>query len=156
MIDVGLVAIMISTLSPTIDANLRDRYAGDIVAAVADADEPVELAAALVATAKAEGEFSERIERCQYKGSEADNGRALGLWQIHRQWWGKFSRSDICTSNAVSASLAARALIELHRRCHSWHSTFRAFVGVNTETDPRLRGRGHNFDRLVANARRSS
>lgn len=155
MIDALLVATMISTLAPSIAPDLRDRYAADIVAAVGDDEHPVEFAAALVATAKAEGEFYPRWERCEYRGAEGDNGRAVSLYQLHVQHWQNHRREEICADNRLATRLAADLLLQLKRRFGSWHSAFRAYVGVHTETDPNLKNRGHNFDRLVANARKA-
>lgn len=153
MIDVLLVSAMIVRLSPAIAPELRDRYAADIVAAVADSDRPVELAAALVATQSAESDWRESVETCRITG---DGGAAISAFQMHAHWLGTSTRKEVCSSNAVAASLAARALTTLHKRAGSWRKAFRLYVGCSTEGDVRLRNRGKHFETLVANAARPS
>lgn len=149
MIEVAIVSIMFRTLAPGIDADLRERYAADI-AAVADT---VEEAAALSVTQLAESDLDPRVESCRRTG---DHGASISGFQLKSHWWGGFTRNDICGSNALAATLALRALRVLRQKGGSWHAAFRRYVGCNTESDPRLRGRGHNFDRLIANLHQES
>lgn len=153
MIDALIVSAMIVRLSPTIDATLRDRYAADIVSAVGESDRPVELAAALVATQAAESDWRESVETCRVTG---DGGAAISAFQFHSHWFGRSSRKELCSSNALAAGTAASILTTLRKRAGSWRRAFRMYVGCATESDPKLRGRGKHFETLVANAARSS
>lgn len=146
MIEVAVAFTMLTTLAPQVDVDIRERYAADI-AAVADT---VEEAAALSVTQIAESDLDPRVESCQRTG---DNGRSITGFQMQRKWWRKHTRAELCGSNSLAAATAVVALRTLRRLSGSWHGAFRMYVGVSTETDPNLRGRGHNFDRVMANWR---
>lgn len=156
---VELFAAAILTLAPKLPAETATRYATDIENAV-DAD--LELGIALVVTMGTEvRERHEEVERCICRPWECDRGtdgkpRALGLFQLHYYWWEGFSREEICASNTLSTILAAKEM-RIHRAStRSWHRALRRHVGYGIDPkDRRVANRPRDFDRLLANARRS-
>jgi hypothetical protein len=73
-------------------------------------------AAVLVGIAIHESGLSERIARCRYRKGEADNGRALGSWQLLGPVArGPYRRLELCASDALQAERAV-AVLMLSRR----------------------------------------
>jgi hypothetical protein len=156
---VEIFATAILTLAPSMQVDTATRYATDIENAV-DAD--LELGMALVVTMNAEATARpEDIEHCIYKAWEGDRDakgkpRALGLYQLHYYWWDGHSRDEICASNTLATTLAAKEMrnhIGVTRG--NWHRALRRHVGYDIDPkDPRVINRPKNFDRVLANARR--
>lgn len=157
LVDIFTAAIL--SLAPNLSSETAVRYATDVENAV-DAD--VELGAALIVTAHTESGFRAEIENCSCpRPGECDadrkgKPRALGIFQLHYYWWEGYSPEEICGSNTLATLLAAHEL-RIHRATtRSWHRALRRHVGYGIDPkDPRVVNRPKNFDRVLANMRRS-
>jgi hypothetical protein len=150
---VALVLAAFTQSGLKVDDATRLRYAED----VARAAPTLEVAIAEVVTIKAEAETDPtRIERCDYRKWEGDNGRAVGLFQLHPERLQGHSHDEVCADNGLAAQLAADFLLKLRNETGSWRATFRRYVGVSRQDDPHLRGRDKEFERLLANAKRNA
>ena len=140
LFDVVVAAIV--SIGPRLSGEQIDRYATDI-AYVANND--LDLALALVVAQDAESAWRESVETCKVTG---DGGRAISSFQLHRHWWGEFTRTEICASNVVAAARAARALTVLARR-GGFENALRLYVGCRA-SDPRATKRRATLRRLRA------
>jgi hypothetical protein len=150
MIEATVVAMLISTLAPTLGAEQRDRYAADIAVAAAD---DTELMLGLVAVHFEESRFEERIERCHCRSYECDNGEAFAAPQLHRHWLNGYAPAEVCASNTLAQSLAARALVTLRRRTGTIRRALVAYIGCK-RSDVRAKKRLAVFERLLASSKR--
>ena len=151
-----LILSAILALAPYLPESTAERYAADIANA---ADGDVDMAAALVATAEAESHFSTAIERCECRRWECDRGndgkiRALGLFQVQFYWWGKHAAEEICSDNALAASLVAKELSYLQKR-FGWSRALRYPIGAKA-TDEQVRPRIRRFEQLARQWRASA
>jgi hypothetical protein len=145
--DVVVAAIL--SLGPKLPGETIDRYAADITAAVDNEcahDDAfcVELALALVVVQHEESAWRESVETCRITG---DGGLAISSFQLHRYWWGPYSRRELCASNGAAAERAAHTLRVLVVTTGSFVGALRAYVGCRA-TDPRAMRRGANFRKL--------
>jgi len=145
----ALILTAILTLAPALSPEIAARYADDIAMA---AGGDLEMAAALVATAEGESNFRSSIERCECQQWECDRGedgkiRALGIFQLHYYWWAKHDAKEICTDNALAATLTARQLSYLQKR-FGWTRALRYHIGGKA-TDEQVRPRLRRFEQLT-------
>src|SRR6266566_2030305 len=146
MVEIAIVLAAFVQSGLKVDDETRRRYAEDI----AFAAPTLEVAIAEVVTIKAEAEQdTTRIERCDYRKGEADNGRAASTFQLHPERWQGHSFAEVCGDNRLAAKLAADFLWSLRKSAGSWRAAFRRYVGVSRQDDPRLRGRDREFERLL-------
>lgn len=114
---IALVAVAILTLATHVEPDRAQAIAADIVAVAQEepffeGDAGAEATALLlVAIAKVESEFLERIEQCRCRKRECDNGRSKGLFQIMR------GDPAMCGDRQMQARAAIEVLREGRRMC---------------------------------------
>ncbi len=140
----ALVAIVIATAHPNI-APARAQHLAEDIAAETETSEEVN---ALVATMEVESGMREEVETCAITG---DHGRAISLYQMHRQWWEGHTRREVCTSNRLATRLALHTLHALGGDHGYWIDAFHLYVGGSTSrNDPRIARRRRLFEVLQA------
>ncbi len=146
MIPVAAILIALATAAPHVPAEARARYAADIAAATDD----LEVGLALVATATVESDWRGTVASCTVVG---DHGAALGLYQLHAQWYGGHTAEEVCASNRLSSRLAARAIAQLRRVTGSYETALYRYVGCKRLDDPRVAKRLELFRKLKEGAK---
>jgi len=146
---ISIVAAAIVSLAPNLSGEQVDEYASDIAAAVDeecghDDAHCVELALALVVVQHEESSWRKSVETCRVTG---DGGRAISMFQLHRHWWGKNTRGQMCASNRLAAKRAAFAMRTLSGPERSMGLAFRRYVGC-TASDRRAVRRRDTLRRL--------
>jgi len=124
---IAIVAAAILALCSHVESDRADAIAADIVAvsereAFFEGDAgPLATALLLVALGRVESDFHERIERCECRRGECDNGRSLGIWQIMR------GDPAMCGDRQAQALAALSVLQEARRMCKDVPRTLGAY-----------------------------
>lgn len=124
---IALVTAAILALCSHVEPERARDIAADIVAVAQaspffEGDAGTEATALLlVAIAKVESEFLERIEQCRCRKRECDNGRSLGIWQIMR------GDPSMCGDRQKQARAALSVLQEGRRMCKDVPRTLGAY-----------------------------
>lgn len=157
----ALILAAILRVIPSMPTDTARSYADDIAAAVDGADQPVELAMSMVATAYTETQMAPRLARCACKPFECDGRdartgafRALSIYQLHKQWRGSWRDAEVCADNRLASKLAAKALVTLRKRHGTIRKAMRWYVGCSA-TDRRVTARLKTYETLIANAMRA-
>ena len=124
---IAIVAAAILALCSHVEETRAQAIAADIVAVAQEepffeGDAGTEATALLlVAIAKVESEFLERIEQCRCRKRECDNGRSIGLFQIMR------GEPAMCGDRQKQARAALSVLQEGRRMCKDVPHTLGAY-----------------------------
>jgi len=152
VIPVAAVAAWIALVAPGVPKANRTRYAADIAATAPT----VMIGKAMVATAVAESDFRDAIERCECKEKECDPDAkgvplAVGIYQLHRYYHFGHTVEEICGSNRLSSELVARALSGLVARVGGdVEEALRVYVGTSVRrTDRRVKRRLDALEQLM-------
>jgi hypothetical protein len=151
MIPVAVVAAWIALVAPGVPKASRARYAADIAATAPS----VEIARAMVATAVAESDLRDAIQRCECKNGECDpdptgHVRAYGIYQLHWFHFAGHTADEICASNRLASKLVARTLSGLVARTGDVEEALRVYVGTSVRrTDRRVKRRLDVLEQLM-------
>ena len=100
-----LIVAFITFVAPHLSQGRALELAKPIAAVSRDVDDAI----TLVVVANSESSFRKDIETCEVTG---DNGRAIGLTQLHWYHWGRYTKDEICGNTKLQMAIALRALGE--------------------------------------------
>ena len=100
---------LIVTLIIFVAPHLSQGRALELAKPIAAVSRNVEDAIALVTVTSFESSFRKDVETCETTG---DNGRAIGLTQLHWYHWGRYTKDEICANTKLQMAIALRALGE--------------------------------------------
>lgn len=124
---IALVTAAILALCSHVEPDRAQAIAADI-AAVSEAESffegeagPAATALLLVSIGRIESNFLERVEKCECRKGECDNGRSIGLFQIMR------GDPAMCGDRQAQARAALSVLQEARRMCKDTPRTLGAY-----------------------------
>ena len=132
------LVFLIGLAQPGIADERAAEVAGHIVAAVG---ENLPAAVLLVDTAQGESAFRKEVETCKVTG---DNGQAFSAFQLHKEHFGRHTRSEICRDPVLAAQLAHGAL----STGGTVAERIARYMGRSTK-DREVKRRAHLYERLM-------